>query len=145
MTTHNLTTEQMQKFFDAVGGIPKTEITGGSFTTEQLKKLIESIDCLHDWPQMTDDPMVNFAIDCVVENDGEEPIYSERLYADEAESFRVLIRKKRARKLGLPETATYEEINEFISNRDRKRCAKELGLPEIATWKEINEASRVNG
>lgn len=89
MATHTLTTDQMRKFVDAVGGTHDQEVAGGQFTTEQLKKLTESIEGLGDWPKITDDPKVNFAVDCVVENDGEEPTYDEQLYAGEVEAFRA--------------------------------------------------------
>src|SRR3989338_4913268 len=89
MTTHILTTEQMHKFFYAVGGVPKTEIAGGSFTTDYLRKLTESIDGLQDWPEITDDPKVNFAVDCVVGDESEEPSYDEQLYTAEVEVFRA--------------------------------------------------------
>lgn len=62
MAIHTLTTEQMRKFVDAVGG-------------------------LRDWPKLTDDPKVNFAVDCVVQD--EEHTFDERLYADEIEAFKA--------------------------------------------------------
>lgn len=91
MAIHSFTTEQMQKFVDAVGSARAPEIAGGQFTTEQLRKLTESIGGLHDWPKITDDPKVNYAIDCIVEDDGdEEPAYDEQLYATEIEAFKTL-------------------------------------------------------
>lgn len=89
MATHTLTTEQIQKFVNAVGGTPKSEVVGGQFTTLQLKALAESISDLNDWLKITDDPQVNFAVDCIVEDEGEEPIYDEQLYAAEVEAFRA--------------------------------------------------------
>ncbi len=90
MTTHTLTTEQVQKFIGAIGGIPQS-VAGGQFTTQQLKTLAESVKGLQDWPKITDDSQVNFAVDCVVvEDEGEEPTYDERLYATEVEeAFRA--------------------------------------------------------
>ena len=88
MATHTLTTEQVQKFIDAIGGVPRS-ITGGQFTTQQLKTLAESVKGLQDWPNFTDDPQVNFAVDCVVEDDGEEPSYDERLYTAEVEAYKA--------------------------------------------------------
>lgn len=87
MAFHILTIGQMQKFVHAVGGVPKTEIAGGSFSTLRLRKLTGSINGLRDWPKITDDPMVNFAIDCVVADDGEEPVYDEQVYAEEIRAF----------------------------------------------------------
>jgi len=82
MTIHNLTTEQLQKFVYAVGGVRKPE-----FTTEQLQKLSESIKGLSDWPKATDDPRVNYAVDCVVWADigHDEYPYDEKLYTTEVE------------------------------------------------------------
>ena len=57
-------------------------------TTEQLKKLVDAVGDGGDWPKLTDDPKVNYAVDCVVEDDGEEPTYDEQLYAGEAEAFK---------------------------------------------------------
>ena len=44
-------------------------------------------------------------------------------------------RKATAKKLGLPEDATWADINKHI----RKAIAKKLGLPEDATWADINK------
>ncbi|MEK7198159.1 MAG: hypothetical protein AAB648_01705 [Patescibacteria group bacterium] len=88
MATHTLTTEQLQKFIGAIGGVPQS-VAGSQFTTQQLKTLAESVEGLRDWPKVTDDPKVNFAVDCVVEDEGEEPIYDEQLYAAEVEAFRA--------------------------------------------------------
>jgi hypothetical protein len=50
---------------------------------------------LRDWLKITDDPQVNFAvdcvlaaIDCVLADEGEELIYDEQLYAAEVKAFR---------------------------------------------------------
>ena len=86
MTTHSLTTEQVQKFVDAVGGVPRL-VAGGQFTTQQLKTLAESVGGLQDWPKITDNPEVNFAIDCVVEDEGEEPVYDKQLYIAEVKAL----------------------------------------------------------
>lgn len=92
MTTHTLTTEQLEKFVDAVGGTSKSGIAGGQFTTAKLQELTESCNGLHDWPKITSDPLVNFAVDCVVAyGDFEkEPDYDEQLYAEEIEAFRAI-------------------------------------------------------
>ena len=84
MATHTLTDDQMRKFADAVGGTRCSKPLGGTFITDHLKKIVELIGGLHDWPKLTDDPRVNFAVDCVVEDDGEEPEYDEEVYAKEA-------------------------------------------------------------
>lgn len=85
MNTHNLTTEQVRKFVKAIGGTPTAEIAGGQFTTEELSKLAEQTGGLRDWPKFTGDPLVNFAVDCVVAfgMGEEEPEYDEQLYAKE--------------------------------------------------------------
>ncbi|MEK9180504.1 MAG: hypothetical protein AAB897_03770 [Patescibacteria group bacterium] len=92
MQVHNFTDEQMSKFIDAVGGAPKTEIAGGQFTTEDLRKLVESVNGLNDWPKTTDDPRVNYAIDCVVDDTGDEDEagYDEKLYTEEVAAFATL-------------------------------------------------------
>ena len=91
MATHTLTTEQVQKFIGAIGGVPRT-VAGGQFTTQQLKTLAESVKGLQDWPKITDDPKVNFAIDCLraMMSEDEEPEYDEKLYAEEIEAYQAL-------------------------------------------------------
>ncbi len=86
---HTLTTGQLRKFVSAVGGVLESEIASGQLTTKQLRELAESIGGLRDWPKITGDPQVNFAVDCVTGNDGEEPPYDEALYAAEVEAFRA--------------------------------------------------------
>jgi len=49
-------------------------------------------------------------------------------------------RKKRASEHGLPETATWEEIQAADTEVARKKRASEHGLPETATWEEIQAA-----
>lgn len=88
MATHVFTTAQMRKFINAIGGVPKSEVTGGQFTTQKLRTLAESIGGLDDWPKFTDDPRVNFAVDCVVLDDDDEPVYDD-LYVDEVEALRA--------------------------------------------------------
>lgn len=87
MAAHTLTAEQVQKFINAIWGNRRT-VAGGQFTTQQLKMLAESVKGLQDWPKMTDDPMVNFAVDCVVAEEGDEPTYDEQLYAAEVKAFK---------------------------------------------------------
>ena len=87
MVIHTLTAEQVQKFIGAVGGVPRS-VAGNQFSTEELRKLAESAGGLRDWPKITDDQQVNFAVDCVVEDESEEPTYDEQLYAAEVEAFR---------------------------------------------------------
>jgi len=48
-------------------------------------------------------------------------------------------RKRFAREKGLPETATWADINHHNSEESRKRFAREKGLPETATWADINQ------
>ena len=61
-----------------------------TLTTEQLRKLVSAIGDGNDWPKHTDDPMVNYAVDCIVHDDGDVPPYDERLYAEEIEAFKAL-------------------------------------------------------
>lgn len=92
MVSHTFTTEQVQKFIGAVGGdVPKSEIIGGEFTTQQLITLAEQVGGFKDWPKATDDPRVNFAVDCVVQYDEEDLIdfiYDEKVYIAEADAFK---------------------------------------------------------
>ena len=82
MATHTLTAEQMQKFIGSVGGVPQS-VTGTQFSTNELRKLAEPIGGLRAWPKITGDPQVNFAVDCIDEDEGEEPTYDKQLYAEE--------------------------------------------------------------
>ena len=50
---------------------------------------------------------------------------------------KVISRKELAKEKGLPETATWSEINHYNSEISRKELAKEKGLLETATWSEI--------
>jgi len=43
-------------------GVPQS-VTCGQFTTQQLKTLAESVKGLQDWPKITDDPKVNYAVE----------------------------------------------------------------------------------
>ncbi len=60
-----------------------------TLTTEQLRKFVHAIGDGSDWPKITDDSLVNFAIDCVNEDEDEEPTYDRQLYAAEVEAFRA--------------------------------------------------------
>ena len=46
-------------------------------------------------------------------------------------------RKERALKKGLPENATWRDINKHSSEISRKEFALKKGLPENATWGDI--------
>ncbi|MDO8676830.1 MAG: hypothetical protein Q7K16_04290 [Candidatus Azambacteria bacterium] len=58
-----------------------------TLTTEQLRKLVDAIGDGKNFPKLTDDPKVNYAVDCIVLDDGVEPTYDEQTYAVEAEIF----------------------------------------------------------
>jgi hypothetical protein len=92
MATHIFTDEQVQKFINAVGGTPKSEVSGGQFSTREMRKLAESSGGLQYWPKATDDPRINYAVDCVTSNMcGEgDPDYDERLYVKEIEADKAL-------------------------------------------------------
>jgi len=94
MNKHTLTLAQLEKFFKAVGttSIPNILSGIGTYTTNQLRTMSALAGGLQSFPKITDDPRVNFAIDCVValeQEDDEEPGYDERMYAAEVESFRI--------------------------------------------------------
>ena len=90
---HALTKDQMRKLMDAVGSTSESAVVeGGNYSTFRLKKLAEMAGGLQDWPKMTDDPRVNFAVDSIVADFGERPAYEEELYVREAEAFKARIR-----------------------------------------------------
>lgn len=60
-----------------------------NLTTEQLRKIVKAIGDGNDWPKHTDDPRVNYAVDCIVQNDGDVPSYNEQLYAAEVKVFKA--------------------------------------------------------
>ncbi len=49
-----------------------------------------------------------------------------------------------ARKYGLPDTATWSDINITSEEVSRIDFAKRNGLPETATWGEINSATEIS-
>ncbi len=81
-----LTTEQMQKFSQAVG--LTQALPGGQYEYDQLRELVEDKGGLRDYPRITNDPLVNHAVDCVVSDPGEEPNYDEQIYRTEIEEFK---------------------------------------------------------
>lgn len=91
MVKHKLSTEQMRKFVKALGGDNMSEFFGGEFTTRQLieqaKRIRRSLP--ENFPEITDDPKVNYAVDCYSMGGEEEPEYDEELGAEEVEAFRV--------------------------------------------------------
>jgi hypothetical protein len=65
-----------------------------NLTTEQLRKLTSAIGDGSNWPQMTDDPEVNYAVDCVIggiieEGGKKPPPYDKSRYTAEAEAFKT--------------------------------------------------------
>lgn len=61
-------------------------------------------------------------------------------YADINQVTSELARQQRARELGLPESAAWGDINRYTSEISRKKRAQELGLPETASWGDIAQA-----
>lgn len=92
----DLTTEQLQVFFDAVGS-SKTGVAGGRFNTRKLQRVAESTGGFNDWPKHTDDPWVNHVIDCITARfcGDKDPEYDEKLYLEEIEAFKELDEKER--------------------------------------------------
>ena len=91
MKTHALTTEQLKTFFDAVGArLP--EVFSGQFTTEKLRYLAELNGGFNDWPKHTEDPIVNYVIDCITAAlcGDEEEEYDEKIYLEEIEASKTL-------------------------------------------------------
>ena len=69
-----------------------------TLTTKQLRKLIEALGDGSNWPKMTDDPQINYAVDCILHTDGQcpplndndydgIPLYDEQIYINEAKMF----------------------------------------------------------
>lgn len=58
-----------------------------TLTTAQLRKLVEAIGDGNGFPKHTDDPWVNYAVDCIVQDNEDVPPYDEKLYTEEAEAF----------------------------------------------------------
>lgn len=56
-------------------------------STEQLKKLVGTMNNGDVAPDITDDPKVNFAVDCLVSGDDEDP-YDSVLYEAEVKSWK---------------------------------------------------------
>lgn len=92
MNIHDFNDGQMKKFFDAVGCVREPRLCG-RFTTRQLKSLVKLNGGLNDWPKFTDDPLVNFAVDCIIADDDEQPpVYDEQLeqlYLNEIEAAKT--------------------------------------------------------
>ncbi len=61
-----------------------------TLTTEQLRKLVSAIGDGSDFPKFTDDPKVNYTVDCIVQDDGDVPPYDEQMYAAEITAFKTL-------------------------------------------------------
>jgi len=66
-----------------------------TLTTEQLHKLVDAIGEGNDFPKHTDDPRVNYAVDCVVQlriQEDPPPAYSElaQTYIEEIEESKRL-------------------------------------------------------
>ena len=66
-----------------------------TLTTEQLHKLVDAIGEGNDFPKHTDDPRVNYAVDCVVQlriQEDPHPAYSElaQTYIEEIEESKRL-------------------------------------------------------
>ena len=97
MATHTLSPEQMRKFLEAHGVPAEPQVEGDEFTTGKLLEIAASRGDLAPPPSHTDDPLVNYAVDCVRELDwfGDEPNYEEApydvdLYAEEILAFAAL-------------------------------------------------------
>jgi len=64
-------------------------MTAHNLTTEQLQKLVDAMGDGSDWPKATNDPKVNFAVDCLTSDEGDGPTYDEQLYTAEVEAFKA--------------------------------------------------------
>jgi hypothetical protein len=58
-----------------------------TLSTAQLWKLLGAMRGTQDWPRITDDPQVNYAVDCLLAEGDEEPVYNAQLYQDEVAAF----------------------------------------------------------
>lgn len=64
-----------------------------TLTTEQLHKLVDAIGDDSDFPKHTDDPQVNYAVDCVIQFRFRDPPpapYNKlvHMYVEEVEEFK---------------------------------------------------------
>ena len=62
-----------------------------NLTTQQLRKVVDAIGDGKNWPKATDDPKVNHAVDCIVADEGDEPVYDEKLYVAEIEAAKTAL------------------------------------------------------
>lgn len=91
----DLTTKQLKVFFDAVRS-SKTGVVGGRFNTWELQRMAESTGGFKDFPKRTDDPVINWVVDCITARfcGDKDPEYDEKLYLEEIEAFKKLQREK---------------------------------------------------
>lgn len=54
-----------------------------NLTTDQLRKLVDAVGDGKDFPKLTDDSVVNFAIDCLVVGDEETGDFDASIYVAE--------------------------------------------------------------
>lgn len=60
-----------------------------NLTTEQLRMVVDAIGNGRNFPKFTYDPKVNYAVDCIVNDDADHSPYNEQLYADEIEAWKA--------------------------------------------------------
>ena len=60
-----------------------------NLTTKQLRMVVDAIGDGTSWPKATNDPKVNYAVDCIVQDDGDVQPYIEELYVREIEAVRA--------------------------------------------------------
>ena len=61
-------------------------------TEEQIEKIREAIGDGSDWPRHTDNPQVNYAVDCLVSYEDKPPLYSkvEKTYVEEISAMAAI-------------------------------------------------------
>lgn len=71
------------------------------------------------------------------EERADKRIYDEQQMRLPDDDMADLRRIERARELGLPEDAAWEEIFQYIDDEERQDVAAELGLPPKSSWRNI--------
>lgn len=89
-TTHTLAKHLRRKGVPVQ--IPYRHPVSHELNEEQLTKLKDALGDCSDWPKHTDDPRVNYAVDCLVSFEGRPPSFDEMAstYAEEIEAFKQL-------------------------------------------------------
>lgn len=59
-------------------------------TTEQLRKVVQAFGAAESFPEYTDDPFINYLVDCVLQDEEEVAEYDEAFYVKEIAEVKAL-------------------------------------------------------